>query len=272
MFEKKIGDPQQQGLSYYANRDLALASGIGELMLKSGGETTRVENTINIILESSNYCKENDVIVLTTGLFVTITDLTDRSHTMLKRVTRATTNLTILSELNDLSRKYVANDLLYDEVMERLEELRTLKVYPTYIEGLFCGFTSMFFCYMIFLDNMNAIGAFFSGLIVHTFALYTIFKRIDSQFVQIIFTSILLVFVSIFVAAFVPHSDINSIIIGGIMPLVPGSEMVTGVRDIVEGNFLSAVARLLNALLIGVAIAVGVGIGLSCWLFIGGVI
>ncbi len=272
MFEEKIEDIQPLSLSYYANRDLTLAIGIGELMLKSGGETTRVENTIAIILKASNYCKENDVIVLTTGVFVTITDLTNRSHTMLKRVNRAVTNLTVISELNDLSRKYVVNALTYDEVMVELEKLRNLKVYPTYIEGLFSGFTSMLFCYMIFLDGWNSIGAFVTAFIGHTLALYTINKRIDSQFVQIIFTSVLLVLVSIFVVPFVPQSDINRIIIGGIMPLVPGSEMVTGVRDIVEGNFLSATARLLNALLIGVGIAVGVGIGLSAWLFIGGTI
>lgn len=272
MFEVLSEELQPQDLSFYANRDLALSISIGEVLLQSGAETTRVENTINILLEASNYCKENDVIVLTTGIFVTITDLTNRSHTMLKRVRRVVTNLSTISEINDLSRKYVANLLVYEEAVESLEEIRTKKIYPTYIEGLFCGFTSMTFCYMIFLDSINSLGAFFSGLIVHTFALYTIFKRIDSQFIQILFTSVLLVFVSIFVATFLPNSDINSIIIGSIMPLVPGSDMVTGVRDIVEGNFLSATARLLNALLVGVGIAVGVGIGLSFWVFIGGTI
>ncbi|MFV0519802.1 MAG: threonine/serine exporter ThrE family protein [Lachnospirales bacterium] len=257
-------------LAFYANRDLTLAIAIGELMLKSGGETTRVENTISIILKSSNYCKESDVIVLTTGIFVTITDMANRSHTMLKRVNKIVTNLNRISELNELSRKFVSKELTYDEIDEKINFLETSLIYPIYFEGLFSGFTSAAFCYMIFLDIYNSIGAFFSALVVHTFALYVINRKIDSQFVQIIFASMLLVFGSVFVAIFIPNDDINRIIIGGIMPLVPGSEMVTGVRDIVEGNFLSATARLLNAILIGVGIAVGVGIGLSLWLFIGG--
>ena len=57
--------------------------------------------------------------------------------------------------------------------------------------------------------------------------------------------------------------NIGALIIGGIMPLLPGLSMTNAIRDTINGDLVSGSARALEALLACVAIAAGVGVVLS---------
>ena len=52
---------------------------------------------------------------------------------------------------------------------------------------------------------------------------------------------------------------IDKIIIGSIMPLVPGVAFVNAIRDIANSDFIAGIVRILDALLVFVYIAIGVG-------------
>ena len=52
-------------------------------------------------------------------------------------------------------------------------------------------------------------------------------------------------------------------IIGSIMPLIPGIPFTNGVRDLADGDYISGSVRLLDALLTFVCIATGVGVVIS---------
>ncbi len=262
----------QDPVAYGAHRDLSLAMDIGELMLKYGCETARVETTVDILLNNSDYCLESDSLVLTTGIFATITDKNSQSHTMIKRVKNVSSNLTSIAKLNELSRLYVTKQTDYEAAKKLIEDIRNTPVYPKYIVSLFCGVTSMFFCYMKFLSPLDALMSFIAAFIAYTISVYVIEEKVENRIMQILITSIVVVFFSVLTKLAVPSSDVNSVVIGGILPLVPGTETITGMRDIMEGNFLAATARLLNAIIIGVSIAVGVGISLGVYMQLGGLI
>lgn len=51
--------------------------------------------------------------------------------------------------------------------------------------------------------------------------------------------------------------DINKIIIGGIMPLIPGAAFVNSIRDIANADFLSGTVRILDTIMLFVYLAVG---------------
>ena len=53
---------------------------------------------------------------------------------------------------------------------------------------------------------------------------------------------------------------LDGIIIGGIMPLIPGLAFTNAIRDIADSDFLSGTVRMMDALMVFVYIAVGVGI------------
>ena len=52
---------------------------------------------------------------------------------------------------------------------------------------------------------------------------------------------------------------LEGMIIGSIMPLVPGVAFTNAIRDIADSDFLSGTVRMIDALLVFVYIAIGVG-------------
>ncbi len=66
-------------------------------------------------------------------------------------------------------------------------------------------------------------------------------------------------------------ANLDKMIIGGIIPLVPGMALTTAIRDFAGGDYLSGTIRLIDALLIGSSIAIGVGMVLMLAAMIPGV-
>ncbi|MFR1851866.1 MAG: threonine/serine exporter family protein [Clostridium sp.] len=60
------------------------------------------------------------------------------------------------------------------------------------------------------------------------------------------------------------------LIVGSIMPLLPGVAFVKGLRDLISGDLVSGMSRVSEAFLTAGAIAVGVGVVLDFWIKIGG--
>ena len=52
-------------------------------------------------------------------------------------------------------------------------------------------------------------------------------------------------------------------IIGSIMPLIPGVSFTNAIRDIADGDYISGSVRMLDALLVFFSIAIGVGMAFS---------
>ena len=57
--------------------------------------------------------------------------------------------------------------------------------------------------------------------------------------------------------------SINFMIIGSIMPLIPGVAFTNAIRDIADGDYISGSVRMLDALLVFFSIAIGVGMAFS---------
>ena len=62
------------------------------------------------------------------------------------------------------------------------------------------------------------------------------------------------------------------LVVGAIMPLLPGVSFIKGIRDLISGDLMSGVARAFDAGVTAVSIACGVGIVLDIWLRLGGVL
>ena len=80
---------------------------------------------------------------------------------------------------------------------------------------------------------------------------------------------IAIVAVLFYISGLPVHFD--KIIIGSIMPLVPGIPITNGIRDFINGDYLSGSIRVIDALLTAFCIAVGIGIVISI-VQIGGII
>ena len=63
---------------------------------------------------------------------------------------------------------------------------------------------------------------------------------------------------------------VDKMVIGCIMPLVPGLLLTNAIRDFFNVDFLSGVIHMVDALVTALCIAVGVGAVMTCYQFCGG--
>ena len=85
---------------------LTCALDIGEKMLISGAEISRVEDSVKRICNAYDV-KRIDVFTITSSMVATLEDKDGNSITETRRITKHHTDLTKLHKLNDLSRKIV---------------------------------------------------------------------------------------------------------------------------------------------------------------------
>ncbi|MDY5540855.1 MAG: threonine/serine exporter family protein, partial [Lachnospiraceae bacterium] len=51
-------------------------------------------------------------------------------------------------------------------------------------------------------------------------------------------------------------------VIGSIMPMIPGVAFTNAIRDIADGDYISGAVRMLDAMLVFFCIAIGMGMGI----------
>lgn len=232
---------------------LDFAADVGKCLLESGGETSRVEDTLTRIIRHF-YGGRSEILVVLTGFFVNI-----GSRTEIVRVQRRTINLDRVSKINMMSREIVGGRLGFDEAVNRLEEIKAQKPYPLWIKTIAAALSCSFFTLLRsggFADGLNS---FVTGAVVNM-VLWLIKKRNTADFIVTFSGGVMVALLTVTLYRLGLGSDINTMIAGSIMPLVPGVATTNALRDIIAGDYLSGGARLFDAVVVAVALATGAGI------------
>lgn len=247
---------------------LTLAVELADVMLRNGAEIYRVEDSLIHILES--YEVENfDVYVLSNGIFASANEDKEDACSMVRHVPLGSVNLGKISALNQLTRDICSHECSLSEAWERLEQCKNLPPYRRLVITLACGLGSGCFCYLFGGGPLDAAIAFLIGLVEQRL-LFFLQKHQVSKFLTNVFASIL---VSAFSIAFLLLGApilYDKVIIGAIMPLVPGVVFTTSIRDFYNGDYLSGTIHLIDALLTALCIAVGVFLTIIGFRYLGG--
>ena len=133
------------------------------------------------------------------------------------------------------------------------------------------GAASGCYGYILGASALESMVAFFIGCILYVWVLTAKKQHISKMIVNIVGGVII---TALALAAYhlpLPGGvKLDGMIIGSIMPLVPGLAFVNAIRDIADSDFLSGTVRMIDALLVFVYIAVGVGVTLSAYNTMGG--
>lgn len=239
----------------------------GEIMLKNGAETQRVEDTINHILNMSN-CETVESFVTTTGIFVTLSDKSIDTITSVKRVHIRNTNLNKISLVNEISREFCNNKIDLDNAYNKLLEVDKLPPYSNFIIFICNCLTPPFFA--IVLSSELAIFEFFVALICGVVLGTTQYILQKYKIIKFFNDLISSIFIAIIASLYVENfgGNIDLIIISAIMPLVPGVAITNAIRDTLYGDYLSGLARAVEAFIIAISIALGVGCGLALFKYL----
>ena len=236
---------------------------VGELgfrLIRNGAEIYRVEESIERIINAYGY--ENcDVFVLPTLILVNI--LTEeKNYSKAVGVRSSANNLERLDKFNALCRKICNEKTDIDTAEKELREIASLKTYPLWVGFLSFGLVATFFTLFWGGGILDAVVAFFCGLVVK-FTVYSMNKLKANGFFTNLSAGALLAVLPTILSYFPIGIHLDKIIIGAIMLLVPGVAIINVMRDILAGDFLTAVIKFAEVIIVAVGISIGIAIPIT---------
>lgn len=250
---------EQKETDYMLLVDTAVLA--GEIMLESGAEAYRVEDTISHFLRTANL-KHAQVFVTMTGIIATLSDPSIEAITVVRRVSKRSTNLNKIYLVNDVSRKFSGNEIELKDAFHELKQIRQREQYSIKVKSFGIVLTSAFFC-MLLGGNLyeTAIAAVIGTLL--SFLIWAGRKIGLQGFLLDGVNTLLVVFAAMVIGYFIELPvRTDMIIIGGIMPMVPGVAITNAIRDTLQGDYVSGGARMMEACMEAGAIAFGACVGI----------
>ncbi len=249
---------------------LILALRAGELMMKSGAEIYRVEDTITRICKACQI-PYVEVFATPTGIFLSLDEGSEDSdmHTFIKRIKGSTIDLEKISQINHFSREFTTTDLSIDSGLTILKNISAIKPYHILLRVLGAAFVSSFFS-LIFQGNINDFFcSFFIGACSYMISI--LLEKIETNsFIRAFSCCACATFLALGSFALGFGSNLNSVIIGSIMIFLPGVALTNAIRDTLAGDMLSGASKGIEAGIIAVSIATGVGVAIKIWILLGG--
>lgn len=240
---------------------IKLALLAGKIMLQNGGETYRVEDTMKRICYSRTNVSNIETFVTQTGMFLSL-EYEDEMFSYLNRIPNTSINLSKIHLINQFSRNFVCNDISLDKGIEIIEKIDRENNYNKSLKVLSGSLTSLFFCLLFGGNFKDAMSSFFLSIIV---------LLILEQFARINLSFFINNFIGAFLISLLAYNcirlnlgdNLDKIIIGSIMHLVPGVAITNAIRDTMSGDYLAGISRGTEAMFSALSIAFGVGIVLN---------
>ena len=189
----------------------------------------------------------------------------------LKRITQRGINLEKLNGVNDLVRKFIGGHLTLEETYDELKKLSALESDKKLVTVLASAFASALFAVLFGGGLFDGTVAFIAGILVQLLA-FSVKKTSIYGFSFSFISGAVIAIIAVLSVQMFKMGNMEHIVIGAIMPILPGLMLTSAIRDTVMGDLVAGTARLVEALLIAVAIAGGVGIVLSLYISMGGVL
>ncbi len=245
----------------YKMQTIKLALFLGELLIKNGAETYRVEDSVVRICKSRGY---NHVNCFTTPTVIIISDDKFDGLCFMKTIDSRGMNLEKVSLLNNFSREFVNKvDPDINLEIKELHRIDRLKSYPRWIYLLGTGIASASFAATL---GGNQIKTFILTIIASMVGTYVFDKTMKYSSIVMFSTllsSVVITSLGVFFKHFGLIPRIADLTVGSIMPLLPGVSFVKSMRDLISGNLLSGTSRLFEVFIIVTAIASGVALVLG---------
>lgn len=232
---------------------------VGQIMIESGAEVYRVENTMYHIANSQNI-PDIQTYVTSTGILLTVGKT---QSTRITPIARRITDLEKVARVNAVSRKLSAKSITLTQAYDELLTIQNTNYFlPIYLQVLAACIASGSFLIMFGGIWQDFFAAFIAGgmgfltyLIAHDLTRVRFFSE---------FTASLVVGLLAYLAVHLQlGSELDKIIIGSVMPLVPGLPITIAVRDLMSGHLVSGLAKGAETVLTAFAIGSGIAVVLS---------
>ncbi len=248
-----------------ADNLLRIAMDIGEGLLKNGAEIHRVELAIETICHA--YGAAHVEVFSIQSLILASVRMKDHTYSsQTRRILDISNNLHMLEAYNSLSRKICQERPDFDAVDEMLRAVKEKKRYPRFL--LMLGYMLASGSFAVFFGGSvrDGIAGALVGILVFLLDLvhFDFFNKMAKTLLTA-FVAGIGAYLSIFAGI---GQNVDMIIIGSIMLLIPGLALGNAMRDLFCGDILAGVLKLIQACVTTVMIAIGYGLAI---LLLGGI-
>ena len=198
---------------------------------------------------------DHNVYVISNGIFATEGEGTEHALSLVRHVPLGGVNLSRIDAVNAVSREICEGRWSMDEAEAALTRAETLTPERP-ITHIPPALGAASFCYLSGGALLDSVAAF-----PHRFPAANLPVRRPkrhSGFMPYIWGSGLVTLLSGLLAACFPALNASWVVIGGIVPMVPGVTFTTSIREFFNGDYLSGVIHCISAMLTAVCIALGV--------------
>lgn len=243
-----------------ADKVLTLALDIGKSMVKCSAEINRVEETVIRICYAYGI-KKAQVFSIISLITATIIEEDGKPHSQTRRIYAYETNFGRLEKLNALSRKICAETPDVDEARKELQKICSVE--KSFSVKACIGHIVAASSFTIFFGGtaLDALAAAPIGLVIYLLGAYIKARGMSRLFFTALTSAISGTLALLFVKIGFGHNP-GTIMIGDIMLIIPGLMLINSVREMLCGDVMSGLLRLLESIIIAMSIACGFAIPL----------
>jgi len=234
-----------------------------EMILESGGETYRAEDTVERMCQGLGIPKV-DVLALPTGLMLTLTLEDDSSISRIVRVHSRSNDLGRMDQCNDISRRVASGQMSAEEALRALREIKRPRKEHRFLLIAASALSAASFTVMLGGSWLDFAVSFFCGALVQL-VLPPLAQMRVPPVISSMFAGALTTLMALVGRMFFPAVTIEPVISGAIMPLLSGWAVTNAMRDTIRGDLVSGGARVIEAILSVMMLAAGIGLVLSAW-------
>jgi len=272
-------DPQPAGSIKEGGTNLPLtdydallntASTMGVQMLESGAEAYRVEDSLQRLCRAYGV-ETSEIFAIPSLLIVSLCDPEGHSHTRVRRLYHRGTDLWQVDRLNSLCRRVCGEQPPFPEVDGQLLAIARQEGYPPPVQAAGFAFTAGFFALLFGGTAGDALCALAAGASIFLCKQPMEKRGTNSFFVNAV-CSMAAALAAVAGVTLGLGQNLDLVIIGAFMGLVPGVAITNFMRDVLAGDLFAGITKLTESLLTATAIALGAGIALSLARSFGGAV
>lgn len=230
-----------------------LAYEAGSILLENGAEISRVDETMRRI--AGHYGVDDEsFFVLSNGIMATAKGFARTKFIPIKGA-----SLDKVVAVNQLSREVTEGKCDLEQLEQRLKKIRDMRHKPIWEQVAASAFGSAAFCIIFGGGFADCLVAFIAGLVLWCYLLYVGSQHL-SRIASNITGGLLATVICGVMYKLGLGTHLSNMIIGAIIPLIPGVPFTNGIRDIANEDYIAGITRLLDALLVFFCIAMGVAL------------
>lgn len=234
-----------------------LLARLGRLLLGCGCPTPRLEAVIYLTAAARGY--DAEVFVVPTGLWLSLSNRSQRPTVRMARVQNWPTDLNRLDQLDRVFNGVAAGTCSLEEAHRQLDEIEYMKpLYRLRWQWLAAGVASAAAGIFFGGGFKEATAAGLAGFICAIMSVGLV-RSAQARFLVDFASGLVAGLVAWLASSMDPTLSRKAMVLGGMIVQIPGLTLTAGLSEIAQKNVVSGAGRLLDAGMVLLALTFGVG-------------